>query len=233
MISLSLYHSSHIDDDKNSKYFLNHHTSPFPSIPPAPYEPLPEFISKEWATPSLSSKVAIIDGSTQESRTFLEYKNIMTNLAASLHETLDVKEDKTVALYCPNHVDYVPIVLAINMAGGKVIPINPVYTWHELEKIMKKGNVDVIISHESIVNNIFDLLAKRNNGWNKDVPVVVIPEVDGGSVPEGTVSLSDLKKHNKPFVNSIPCSHGNTSSHTAVLPFSSGTTGLPKGVCCK
>ena len=65
------------------------------------------------------------------------------------------------------------------------------------------------------------------------MPVVVIPEVDGGSVPEGTASLSDLKKHDNPFIESIPSSHGITSSHTAILPFSSGTTGLPKGVCCK
>ena len=140
-------------------------------------------------------------------------------------------EGKTVALYCPNHVDYVPIVLAITMAGGKVIPINPVFTCYELEKIMKSGDVDVVISHGSIVDNILNLLGQNKQLNKKDVPVVVIP--NGGSVPEGTIDLSDLKKHDKPLMESIPCSHGITSSHTTILPFSSGTNRLPKGVCCK
>ena len=100
----------------------------------------------------------------------------MTMLAASLHD-IHIGGGKTVALYCPNHVDYVPIVLAITMAGGKVIPINPIFVFYELENIMKSGDVDVVISR--IVDNILNLLEQNKQLNKKDVPVVVIPNSRG------------------------------------------------------
>ena len=41
------------------------------------YKPVPEFVSAEWVNPKIAKKVAIRDGSTGETRTFLDYHTNM------------------------------------------------------------------------------------------------------------------------------------------------------------
>ncbi len=51
--------------------------------------------------------------------------------------------------------------------------------------------------------------------------VITIPEEDGAPVPDGTISLSDLKDHSSPVVDTHPSVHGNTGNHPFLLPYSS------------
>jgi len=61
--------------------------------------------------------------------------------------------------------------------------------------------------------------------------IVIIPEHEDDPIPEGTISLYSLKNHNKPLHITCRSIHKDLSSHPCVLPYSSGTTGMPKGVC--
>jgi len=203
--------------------------SPFPPIASPPYPLLSEFVSNEWGSPHFTEKVAIIDGTTGQTRNFTDYKSDMTSIAASLVD-LGVVEDTSVTLICPNHVDYVPISLAITLCGARIVPANPAYTSLELERVMNKSRSEVLIAHASMLDTA--LSAAKNVGNLKHI--VVIPEADkegGGNVPVGTVSLCSLKKHSKPLMETVHIKHKNSASKLAVIPFSSGTTGMPKGVC--
>lgn len=63
--------------------------------------------------------------------------------------------------------------------------------------------------------------------------MVVLTDDGADSVPEGTVSLASLKHHVKhaTMKETIHTIHSKVDTHPLFLPYSSGTTGLPKGVC--
>ena len=112
-----------------SYIYIHIYHSPFPSIPSRHGIPLTEFVTADWVKPNghLRNKVAIVDAMTGQARTFREYYNDMGGLAANLRYELGVRDNTTVALFSPNHVDYMPICLATALCGAKLTPINPAY----------------------------------------------------------------------------------------------------------
>jgi len=203
--------------------------SPFPPISSNNTTPLTEFVSADWMKPNgiLRNKVAIVDGHTSQTRTYKEYHTAMGNIAANLKHELGITEDSTVALYSPNHVDYVPICLAVALCGAKITPVNPLFTVKELTTILDRSESKVLITHWSIKDVALEA-AKLSKAVKH---IVTIPEDDGLPVPEGTISLSSLKEHDQPIFETANIAEKDLVNNPVLLPYSSGTTGLPKGVC--
>jgi acyl-CoA synthetase (AMP-forming)/AMP-acid ligase II len=203
--------------------------SRFPDIPIGPYPPLYEFVSQNWKPHGgyLDDKVAIIDGSTGLTRTFHDYYTTSTGVAGALRYEFDITEHSSVAMYCPNHVDYAPIVLAVTLCGGKIVPINPMYTSNELSKVLDGSRSSVLIAHASKL----DVALTSAKECTHVKHVVVITDDDDAPVPEGTTALNAIRNHKHAFHETRHDIHNNTETYPACLPYSSGTTGLPKGVC--
>jgi acyl-CoA synthetase (AMP-forming)/AMP-acid ligase II len=175
----------------------------------------------------LSEQVAIFDGSTGLSRTFHDYYVTMSGVAAALRYDMDVTEDSTVALFSPNHVDFLPVSLAVGQTGAKLAPVNPLYTAAELSSILKYSRTSVLIAHHSRIDVALDAI--KQCGKDSVVKhVIVLTDHDFESIPHGTVSLSSLKSHDRQFHDTIHLVHENTETHPYLLPYSSGTTGMPK-----
>jgi 4-coumarate--CoA ligase len=192
-----------------------------------PYPPVAEFVMEHWAPKGyLKDQVAIVDGSTGLERTFGDYYNSTRNIAGALKDDFGVREESTVSLFSPNHVDYLPISLAVSLTGAKLAPINPMYTSPELTTILDASRSSICIVHASRLDTA--LKAVKDSKTVKHV--VVITDDEDDPVPEGTISLALLKNCGSPMDGTIRLVHESDDPHPYLLPYSSGTTGHPKGV---
>lgn len=199
--------------------------SPFPPIMLSNLAGVPQFVSSCWGGP-LSDKVAIRDGSTGETRTFSDYLNRMNRISSALTNEYHLKSGSTVALFSPNNVDYLPICLAVGHCGAKITPINPLSTASELSKILALSSSKILFTHARLLPVALDAVRSAPCVEN----IVVIPDVQSDSnIPSGSEHLERLTTYDTP--NKSHYFHTNDlKCHPWLLPYSSGTTGLPKGV---
>lgn len=121
-----------------------------------------------------------------------------------------------VAIMAPNIPEYCIAFHAVAWAGGTVTTINPTYTAHEVAHQLGDAGVDMLITVAAF--------AETAQAGAKDTGLRDIV-VFGDTAPEGMVALGDLM--GPPLEAQVPV---DVANHVVALPYSSGTTGLPKGV---
>ena len=150
--------------------------------------------------------VVLIDGVTNQSLTASAFMNRVKTLAGGLMAA-GFGAGKTVALMAPNSPDYCVVFHAVAWAGGKITTLNPAYTGPEVAHQLADAKADLLITVPEVLD-----AAKAGAG---DRPVVVIGAPDFEAL------------FGAPLQAQVPV---DLDTHTVVLPYSSGTTGLPKGV---
>jgi 4-coumarate--CoA ligase len=170
-------------------------------------------------------KVAILDVSTGLSRTFADYHRLAGGLAGTLRHYMHLTENNCVAVYSPNHVDYLPVSLAVSLTGAKMTPINPLFTVRELCTVLGRSKSSVLIAHWSKLDVALQAVKQAES-----VEHVIVITDNGEPIPEGTVDINSLLDHDKVFHDTLHAVHRTTHMHPFLLPYSSGTTGLPKAV---
>jgi acyl-CoA synthetase (AMP-forming)/AMP-acid ligase II len=158
---------------------------------------------------------ALIDGASGATITFGELEGMVGKIAAALAER-GIGAGDVVALFAPNTPHYTAVFHGILRANAIVTSINSLYTPGELAHQLEDSGAKLLFTVSPFLDRA--LAAAAEVGLSADAIVVL----DGA---EGHVSLRDLLA-----TTAEPPAQTVTGADTAVLPYSSGTTGRAKGV---
>jgi acyl-CoA synthetase (AMP-forming)/AMP-acid ligase II len=162
----------------------------------------------------LADKPALIDGMSGRSYTYGELSSAMRKLAGSLAARGYGRGD-VVAILAPNLPEYAIVFHGTALVGAAVTTINPTYTVEEVAFQLEDARARMIVTVPMFLETALGAAAEA--GGIEEV--VVLGEADGATP---FAALLDAE----PFTGSADVEPGDV----VVLPYSSGTTGLPKGV---
>ncbi|XP_069685518.1 uncharacterized protein [Periplaneta americana] len=187
-----------------------------------PTESIPQHVwsrCEEW-----SDNIAFECGVTGRSYTYGATRKLCRRFAASLHRA-GLQAGSTLAIVMPNSPEWPIVFLGALEAGFVVTTINPTYTADEISKQLQDSQVKVIVTLSAIHSTIMTAV-KISVGKNNPLVIIAPGFQQGSQLPAGSIDLMEMLQ--KDINTSVRIS--GDFNDTAVLPYSSGTTGLPKGV---
>lgn len=186
------------------------HTSPLPDVV-IPDVPVTDYVLRRAS--ELADKPALIDGPTGRTLTYAQLDGAIRSLAGGLRASGFGPGD-VLALMAPNLPEYAVIFHAVALAGGTITTINPTYTAHEVQHQLNDSGASILVTI-----GMFLETATEASAGTKVARTYLIGEA-AGSVP----AITDL--FGAPLTEQVPVDLDDV----VVLPYSSGTTGLSKGV---
>ena len=157
-------------------------------------------------------KPALIEGGTGRVVTHAELKRQILSLAGGL-AARGVGPGTTWALLAPNQPEYVVALHGLALAGATVTTLNPTYGAEEIAFQLKDSRATCIVT----VGLFLETARSAAAIVGIDDIVVIGP---GDATPFTSL-------FGEPIDGQVPV---DLKEHVAVLPYSSGTTGFPKGV---
>ena len=223
--------------EKNLRPWLKHYDQGVPStLSPYPERTLVDYIS-DAAREQPDHPALLFKGSRV---TYGELERLSDAFAASLAER-GVKKGDRVALLLPNCPQFIIAELGVWKAGATVVPLNPIYTEHELEGPLVNCDPETIVTLTLFYNRVKSIQPKTKlkrviaTNIKEFLPPVLrvlftlVKEKKEGhrvTLQSGDLWFSDLLKTDgpvrKPDLKVTP-------DMPAVILLSGGTTGTPKG----
>ena len=177
-----------------------------------PDTPLTEYVLRH--AEALADRAAMIDGPTGRSYTYAQLSDHIKRLAGGLTQN-GFGAGATIGVMAPNIPEYAIAFHAVATAGGTVTTINPTYGPEEVEFQLNDAGAELLLTIPEFVKT-----AKAGSEGTSITKIAVF----GSSDEDAVTSVADLYGEPIDQVDLDP------SDKTVVLPYSSGTTGLPKGV---
>src|SRR6266487_5446205 len=187
------------------------HHSPYPDVQ------IPDVALHEAVLATAAERgdqPALIDGPTGRTITYGQLAGGVRRAAAGLAARGFAKGD-AFAIYLPNVPEYAVAFYAVSTAGGVSTTINPLYTADELANQLNDSRARFLLTAPPLLERA--RAAVERSGVEE---IFVLGEAEGA-----TPFAARLAADGEP-----PAVDIDPANDVATLPYSSGTTGLPKGV---
>ncbi|GJQ65043.1 hypothetical protein Trydic_g7197 [Trypoxylus dichotomus] len=161
-------------------------------------------------------------GVTKRKYTFDELLIKSSNLNGNLRKKLRLRKGDVVAFLLPNVPEFLISALGVQLAGLTLTTLNPVYTSDEIKKQLLDSGAKVLVTLPELWKDAKKAVDETTN----NISIITIKNSNSDITPQGAIDWSELVNTKADLPNAEL-----TSLHeTIFMPYSSGTTGLPKGV---
>jgi acyl-CoA synthetase (AMP-forming)/AMP-acid ligase II len=185
--------------------------SPHPDIR-VPRQSLSDFVlAPDRARPE---HPALVDGSTGRIVTYGALRKEVRRVAAGL-AALGVRKNDVVGLYSPNSPEFAIVFHAVARLGATLTTANPANTAHELAQQLIDSNAKTLVTSAALADKARAAITDSR----RSIELITTDEAPG------LRSLASIARDADPPTVDI-----DPDTDVVVLPYSSGTTGLPKGV---
>jgi acyl-CoA synthetase (AMP-forming)/AMP-acid ligase II len=177
-----------------------------------PSVPLPAFVL--GGAEARGDRPALIDGLSRRQLTYGALADGVKRVASALRRR-GFKKGDVMAIFSPNLPEYPIAFHAVASLGGIVTTLNSLYTPRELATQLKDSGARLLLTVPPFMDRVSEAI--------KGLP---IEEVFTFGQADGTTPFTDLlAQPAEPFQVTI-----DPANDVVALPYSSGTTGLAKGV---
>jgi 4-coumarate--CoA ligase len=185
------------------------HTSPLPAVEIPDTTITAHVLRRAAAAPD---RAALIDGTTRATTTYAELEDRIARFAGGL-AARGMGIGSTLALLAPNIPEYAVVFHGTAVAGATITTLNPTYTADEIRHQLQDSGATILVTVPAVLE-----VARAAMADTSVTELFVIGEA------EGATPFTELFGER---LEQVPV---DPASHVVVLPYSSGTTGLAKGV---
>ncbi|KAJ5907508.1 hypothetical protein N7495_000190 [Penicillium taxi] len=150
-------------------------------------------------------------------------KDSSVEFGKGLKAIFNWRKKEVLAIFSPNSIDTPAITWGTLWAGGIISPANPAYTVNELAFQLKNSGSKAIVTHASVLS--IAVQAAKKVGIPEDHIILLGDQRDPKARYRHFTSIRNISRSSRYQKQKV-----KPDSDLAFLVYSSGTTGVPKGV---
>jgi acyl-CoA synthetase (AMP-forming)/AMP-acid ligase II len=193
------------------------------TLPPTPLTPFVLARARERG-----DRPALIDAASGRTITYRQLEESVRRVAAGL-VARGLRKGDVFAIYSPNLPEYAVAFHAVSLAGGTLTTLNPLYTAEEAAHQLADARAKYLLTTPALLDRAREAAAHASVE-----EIFVFGECDGATpfaaLYAGQGAGADGAGEGMGDVPPAPRVEIDPGEDVVVLPYSSGTTGLPKGV---